>query len=91
MVGVFMSIEKLYTTVGLEKRNVNKENVLMTLSEIEGVVDMKVNKLLQLIKNKKVSNEMVAKYLFKEEGKQASGQLAPAAAAIIQELNKEDL
>ena len=46
MVGVFMSIEKLYTTVGLEKRNVNKENVLMTLSEIEGVVDMKVNKLL---------------------------------------------
>jgi len=59
MVGVFMSIEKLNTTVGLGKKNVNKENVLITLSEIESVVDMRVNKLLQLIKNKKISNEMV--------------------------------
>ncbi|CAL6029528.1 Outer_dynein arm-docking complex subunit 2 [Hexamita inflata] len=91
MVGVFTQIEKLYQASGLDKVNVNKENVLMVLSEVEGVVDQKVNKLLQLIKKKKIGADMIAKYLFKEEGKQSVKSLAPAAAAIITELNKEDL
>lgn len=63
----------------------------MVLSEVEGVIDQKVNKLLQMIKKKKISNDIVAKYLFKEEGRVGIKNLAPAAAAIITELNKEDL
>jgi hypothetical protein len=70
---------------------VTSENVLGVLSEIETIVDSKVNRLLQIIKKKKVSNDLVKKFLFKEEGKQAIKNLAPAAAAIITELNKEDL
>ena len=61
------------------------------LSEVEGVIDQKVNKLLQMIKKKKLSNDIVGKYLFKEEGRVNIKSLAPAAAAIITELNKEEL
>lgn len=44
-----------------------------------------------MIKKKKLSNEIVSKYLFREEGRVNVKSLAPAAAAIITELNKEDL
>lgn len=46
MVGVFGNIEKLNSVAGLETQNINSENVLMVLSEVEGVIDQKVNKLL---------------------------------------------
>ena len=44
-----------------------------------------------MIKKKKLSNDIVGKYLFKEEGRINIKSLAPAAAAIITELNKEEL
>lgn len=46
MVGVFGNIEKLNQVAGLEQQNINGENVLLVLSEIEGVIDGRVNKLL---------------------------------------------
>lgn len=44
-----------------------------------------------MIKKKKLGAEVVAKFLFKEEGRVNVRSLAPAAAAIITELNKEEL
>lgn len=44
-----------------------------------------------MIKKKKISAEVVSKFLFKEEGRVNVKSLAPAAAAIITELNKEEL
>lgn len=100
MVGVFTQIEKLQDVTGLKPKEekaetfrstgVNPENVLVVLGDIENVIDQKVGRLLSMIKRKKLPTDTFAKYLFKEEGKNNVNNLAPAAAAIIKELNKED-
>lgn len=43
-----------------------------------------------MIKKKKVAAETITKFLFKDEARGAAKNLAPAAAAIIAELNRED-
>ena len=90
MVGVFTQIEKLEDVAGVEKTGVNPENVLMVLGDIENVIDQKVGRLLSMIKKKKLTPDSVSKYLFKAEGKDNIKNLAPAAAAIINELNKQE-